>query len=345
MRTLPRAARERAASSGRTRRAWRRRGGSRSCAARPRGPRPPRAAAPPRYGPCPVPAPPARVFAAIHTPINSSSLSHSEHEGTNNTESLSLVYSKDVTSVSLVAVAVLSLAAAAWAVPQEGYNYPAPGDQALSSGSATGGGQGSSGSGQFSGGAGQYGSGSGQFGTGSGQFGTGSGQFGTGSGQFGTGSGQFGTGSGQFGTGSGSAQYPSVPAQYTFQWDVNDQFSGNFYGHQEQREDANTQGKYYVQLPDGRRLVVEYYADSTGYHPTITFEGEAQFPSGPNQGAGGQGYGQGGARPGQGFPQTGPGPNQGFPQGGSGPAQGFPQPGVGSGQGQSPSQSYLPPSK
>ncbi|XP_037786459.1 pro-resilin-like [Penaeus monodon] len=118
----------------------------------------------------------------------------------------------------------------------------------------------------------------------------------------GSGSGQFPSGSGQFPSGSG--QFPSG---------------------------------YYVQLPDGRRLVVEYYADSTGYHPTISYEGEAQFPSGPSQGAG-QGY-QGGSGPNQGFPQGGSGPNQGFPQGGSGPNQGFPQGGSG------PDQSYLPPSK
>ncbi|XP_027224995.2 pro-resilin-like [Penaeus vannamei] len=172
-----------------------------------------------------------------------------------------------------VTIALLSLAAAAaWAVPQEGYKYPAPGDQGL------------------------------------------------------------GTGSGQVGSGFGQAQYPSVPAQYNFQWDVSDQFSGNFYGHQEQREDENTQGKYYVLLPDGRRLVVEYYVDNAGYHPSIAFEGEAQFPSGPSRGSG-QGYGQGGS-----------GGNQGFGQGGPGQGQGFGQ-GSGSGQGQSPSQSYLPPSK
>ncbi|XP_042884752.1 pro-resilin-like [Penaeus japonicus] len=99
----------------------------------------------------------------------------------------------------------------------------------------------------------------------------------------------------QFPTGTGQAQYPSVPAQYAFQWDVNHQPSGNFYGHKEQREDANTQGSYYVQLPDGRRLLVEYYVDATGYHPTVTFEGEAQYPSGGNQGYGqsGQGSNQG----------------------------------------------------
>jgi len=45
----------------------------------------------------------------------------------------------------------------------------------------------------------------------------------------------------QFPTGAGGAQYPSVPAQYAFQWDVNHEPSGNFYGHKEQREDANTE--------------------------------------------------------------------------------------------------------
>nr|XP_027225044.1 pro-resilin-like [Penaeus vannamei] len=99
----------------------------------------------------------------------------------------------------------------------------------------------------------------------------------------------------QFPTGAGGAQYPSVPAQYAFQWDVNHEPSGNFYGHKEQREDANTQGSYYVQLPDGRRLLVEYYVDASGYHPTVTFEGEAQYPSGGNRGYGqsGQGSSQG----------------------------------------------------
>ncbi|XP_037786455.1 pro-resilin-like [Penaeus monodon] len=99
----------------------------------------------------------------------------------------------------------------------------------------------------------------------------------------------------QFPTGAGQAQYPSVPAQYAFQWDVNHEPSGNFYGHKEQREDANTQGSYYIQLPDGRRLLVEYYVDATGYHPTVTFEGEAQYPSGGNRryGQSGQGSSQG----------------------------------------------------
>ncbi|XP_047493766.1 pro-resilin-like [Penaeus chinensis] len=123
------------------------------------------------------------------------------------------------------------------------------------------------------------------------------------------------------GSGSGQGQYPSVPAQYSFKWDVNDPPSSNFYGHQEQREDANTQGSYYVQLPDGRRLIVEYYVDASGYHPTITFEGEAQYPSGPGSGAG-AGFGSG-----------------------SGLGGGYSLPGTGSGGVQAPSQSYGPPAK
>nr|XP_027223277.1 cuticle protein 21-like [Penaeus vannamei] len=78
-------------------------------------------------------------------------------------------------------------------------------------------------------------------------------------------------------------EYPSVPAQYNFQWDVNDQNSGNFYGQQEQRDGDNTRGSYYVQLPDSRLMRVDYYSDASGFHPTVTFEGEAQYPSAPAQ--------------------------------------------------------------
>ncbi|XP_069991764.1 cuticle protein 18.6-like [Penaeus vannamei] len=74
-------------------------------------------------------------------------------------------------------------------------------------------------------------------------------------------------------------QYLSAPARYNYQWGVSDQFSGNFYGQREQRNGDNTRGSYYVRLPDSRLMKVEYYADATGYHPTITFEGEAQYPN------------------------------------------------------------------
>ncbi|XP_053633369.2 pro-resilin-like [Cherax quadricarinatus] len=78
-------------------------------------------------------------------------------------------------------------------------------------------------------------------------------------------------------------QYPDTPAQYNFQWDVNDDYSGNFYGHKEQRDGDNTQGSYYVRLPDTRLMRVDYYVDAYGFHPTVTFEGEAQYPSVPSK--------------------------------------------------------------
>ncbi|KAK8746261.1 hypothetical protein OTU49_017335, partial [Cherax quadricarinatus] len=96
-----------------------------------------------------------------------------------------------------------------------------------------------------------------------------------------------GQGAGRQG-GGGGGDYGYAPASYNFQWDVNDSPSGNFYGHGEKRDGDNTQGSYYVQLPDGRKMVVNYVVDQFGYNPTVTFEGEAQFPSGTGQGTGSQ---------------------------------------------------------
>ncbi|XP_063614332.1 pro-resilin-like [Penaeus indicus] len=142
------------------------------------------------------------------------------------------------------------------------------------------------------------------------------------------------------GSGFGQEQYPSVPAQYSFQWDVNDAPSGNFFGHGEQRENDNTQGKYYVQLPDGRRMVVEYYVDSNGFHPTVSFEGQitaggqGQYGQGQGGGSGQFGRGQGGGQ-GQGGSGAGAGQGQGYPPSGPGPSPGLPL----------PSQSYGQPAK
>ncbi|XP_042205033.1 pro-resilin-like [Homarus americanus] len=94
------------------------------------------------------------------------------------------------------------------------------------------------------------------------------------------------------GSGRPGGQFVYPPAQYNFQWDVNDSPSGNFYGHEEQRDGDNTQGSYYVQLPDGRRQLVEYFVDQFGYHPTVTYEGEATFPAGGGGGGGGGGGSQ-----------------------------------------------------
>ncbi|XP_042883893.1 pro-resilin-like isoform X1 [Penaeus japonicus] len=69
------------------------------------------------------------------------------------------------------------------------------------------------------------------------------------------------------------------PAKYDFEWAVKDDYSGNDFGHQESRDDDDTQGSYYVQLPDGRLQKVTYYVDGdNGYVADVTYEGEAQYP-------------------------------------------------------------------
>ncbi|KAG7166356.1 Pro-resilin-like 37 [Homarus americanus] len=70
------------------------------------------------------------------------------------------------------------------------------------------------------------------------------------------------------------------PAQYSFDWAVNDAPSGNDFGHEETRNGDNTQGSYYVQLPDGRLQRVTYTVNGgSGYVAEVTYQGEAQYPS------------------------------------------------------------------
>ncbi|XP_043279970.1 uncharacterized protein [Venturia canescens] len=86
-------------------------------------------------------------------------------------------------------------------------------------------------------------------------------------------------------SGSSGYRYPSSehqePAKYQFEYEVKDHY-GNDYGHKETRNGENTQGVYKVLLPDGRRQVVHYEADSHGYRPIITYE-EAESGSYPRQ--------------------------------------------------------------
>ncbi|XP_053639901.2 cuticle protein 7 [Cherax quadricarinatus] len=67
--------------------------------------------------------------------------------------------------------------------------------------------------------------------------------------------------------------------QYKFDYAVSDDYTGSHFGHAEERDGYVTKGKYFVHLPDGRIQTVTYYADKTGYHPTITYEGKAHYPS------------------------------------------------------------------
>ena len=52
---------------------------------------------------------------------------------------------------------------------------------------------------------------------------------------------------------------------YSFAWNVIDSYSGNDYGHTEDRTVASgtdeTRGSYHVLLPDGRVQTVTYYVD------------------------------------------------------------------------------------
>ncbi|XP_037801248.1 cuticle protein 7-like isoform X2 [Penaeus monodon] len=73
---------------------------------------------------------------------------------------------------------------------------------------------------------------------------------------------------------------PSGPAQYNFNYEVKDDYSGNDYNHQENRNGYDTQGAYYVLLPDGRIQRVSYTVNGdSGYIAEVTYEGEAEHPA------------------------------------------------------------------
>ncbi|KAJ0170620.1 hypothetical protein K1T71_013991 [Dendrolimus kikuchii] len=62
------------------------------------------------------------------------------------------------------------------------------------------------------------------------------------------------------------------PANYSFEYMVKDDQSGNDFGHRETRLGDRAEGLYYVLLPDGRKQTVEYEADQGGYKPRISYE-------------------------------------------------------------------------
>ncbi|XP_037800724.1 cuticle protein 7-like isoform X2 [Penaeus monodon] len=69
------------------------------------------------------------------------------------------------------------------------------------------------------------------------------------------------------------------PAKYDFNYAVKDDYSGNDFGHQEARDGYDTQGSYYVLLPDGRLQKVAYTVNGdSGYVAEVSYEGEAQYP-------------------------------------------------------------------
>ncbi|XP_042886049.1 uncharacterized protein LOC122262166 [Penaeus japonicus] len=65
--------------------------------------------------------------------------------------------------------------------------------------------------------------------------------------------------------------------QYSVQYAVKDDLSGNHFGHQEDRDGYRTQGIYYVQLPDDRVQKVTYYVDGkSGFVAQVTYERKPQ---------------------------------------------------------------------
>ncbi|XP_076059963.1 cuticle protein 19-like [Oratosquilla oratoria] len=70
-----------------------------------------------------------------------------------------------------------------------------------------------------------------------------------------------------------------IPAKYDFNYAVKDEYSGNDFGHQESRDGYDTQGSYYVLLPDGRLQRVTYTVNGdSGFVAEVTYEGEAKYP-------------------------------------------------------------------
>lgn len=65
--------------------------------------------------------------------------------------------------------------------------------------------------------------------------------------------------------------------KYEYQYKVEDQPSGNYFGQNEAGKDTGrVEGSYFVYLPDGRLMTVSYYVDGeSGFVPKITFQDNA----------------------------------------------------------------------
>lgn len=72
--------------------------------------------------------------------------------------------------------------------------------------------------------------------------------------------------------GDGVDDFNYGPAKYEFGYKIEDSNTWNNFGHREGRIGDLTWGSYEVLLPDGRKQIVEYEADSNGYRPRIRYE-------------------------------------------------------------------------
>ncbi|XP_037804825.1 cuticle protein 8-like [Penaeus monodon] len=64
-------------------------------------------------------------------------------------------------------------------------------------------------------------------------------------------------------------EYADVPPKYNYNYGVADTYS---------RDGYNTEGTYTVDLPDGRKQIVNYVDNGDGYVAQVTYKGEAQYP-------------------------------------------------------------------
>ncbi|KAM3964276.1 cuticular protein RR-2 motif 139, partial [Aphomia sociella] len=93
--------------------------------------------------------------------------------------------------------------------------------------------------------------------------------------------------------GGGSAKKPApeptLPANYDFSYDVQDNAVSLDFGHNEKRKDDRATGSFHVLLPDGRMQLIEYEAGPDGYKPQVMYMGTATFPT-PSSGDKFDGY-------------------------------------------------------
>ncbi len=65
---------------------------------------------------------------------------------------------------------------------------------------------------------------------------------------------------------------------YGFSYNVKDDYSGTDFGHTESRHAENTEGEYYVLLPDGRVQTVKYNVDPySGFVAEVVYEGQPKY--------------------------------------------------------------------
>ncbi|XP_063884542.1 cuticle protein 7-like [Scylla paramamosain] len=70
---------------------------------------------------------------------------------------------------------------------------------------------------------------------------------------------------------------PPAKPEYSFDWAVKDDYAALDFGQHETRDGYNTDGSYYVLLPDGRVQKVTYTVHGDGgYVATVEYEGEAK---------------------------------------------------------------------